>query len=32
MGEQVNELRRLYNILPAEAYLPAGQHMAGSVT
>jgi len=32
MGEQVDELRRRYNILPAEAYLPAGQQMVGSVT
>lgn len=31
MGEQVTELRRRYNILPMEAFLPAGHALAGTV-
>jgi tellurite resistance protein len=30
MGEQVDELRRRYNILPMEAFLPAGHQLAGT--
>jgi hypothetical protein len=30
MGEQVDELRRRYNILPMEAFLPAGHQFAGT--
>ncbi|UVT21441.1 MAG: TerB family tellurite resistance protein [Nitrospira sp.] len=30
MGEQVEELRRRYNILPIEAFMPAKQQMVGS--
>jgi uncharacterized tellurite resistance protein B-like protein len=32
MGEQVDDLRRRYNILPMEAYLPASQPMARTVS
>ena len=31
MGEQVEELRRRYNILPAEAFLPAGRKTIATV-
>jgi tellurite resistance protein len=31
MREQVTELRRRYNILPMEAFLPAGHELAGTV-
>jgi tellurite resistance protein len=31
MGEQVDELRRRYNILPMEAFLPAPHELAGTV-
>lgn len=31
MGEQVDELRRRYNILPPQAFLPTDQQMAGTV-
>ena len=31
MGEQVEELRRRYNILPAEAFLPAGRETIATV-
>jgi tellurite resistance protein len=31
MGEQVEELRKRYNILPIEAFLPAGRQMAVSM-
>jgi hypothetical protein len=30
MGEQVEELRRRYNILPAEAFLPCARPLAAS--
>jgi hypothetical protein len=30
MGEQVEELRRRYNILPAEAFLPGARPLAAS--
>jgi tellurite resistance protein len=30
MGEQVDELKRRYNILPAEAFLPGSRPLAGS--
>ena len=30
MAEQVEELRRRYNILPVEAYMPANQPAVGS--
>jgi hypothetical protein len=31
MAEQVDELRRRYNILPMEAFLPAAREQAASV-
>jgi hypothetical protein len=31
MSEQVDELRRRYNILPAEAFVSASPQMAGSL-
>jgi hypothetical protein len=30
MGEQIEELRRRYNILPAETFLPDARPMAAS--
>ena len=30
MGEQVEELRRRYNILPTEAFLPGARPLAAS--
>ena len=32
MGEQVEELRRRYNILPVEVFLPAKQETISTVT
>ena len=32
MGEQVDDLRRRYNILPAEAFMPGHQPVAGQVS